>query len=383
MPNKNFWKFRNEAESETAELMLYGEVSDKSWYGDEITPKAFHDDLTACGGKPLDVHINSPGGDVFAAQAIYNQLKAYTGKVTMYIDGMCASAATIIACAGDNVIMPSNTIYMIHNPQSAMLGYYAAPQLDKISASLSAVKQTIVNVYMARVQGALSEIQLKNKMDSETWMTADQAKSYGFIDEISDAIPIEKQWGNDALIVNSVACRLDRFKNLSDLRAVLPEDKKKRSDLSMTDNEILQKIKNVLGIGGQAAETPPTPKPENDTRSKETILNEERQRVAALDDMKNGNPAVDAIIETAKSSGATADSVKPYVDAVSKEQPVPLTIDEGKMLVAIKAILKDNADSGASGVKPVPQSGQKNEAAEKAANIEEVANCANRLMGVK
>lgn len=151
----------------------------------------------------------------------------------------------------------------------------------------------------------------------------------------------------------------------------------------MTDNEILQKIKNVLGIGGQAAETPPTPKPENDTRSKETILNEERQRVAALDDMKNGNPAVDAIIETAKSSGATADSVKPYVDAVSKEQPVPLTIDEGKMLVAIKAILKDNADSGASGVKPVPQSGQKNEAAEKAANIEEVANCANRLMGVK
>lgn len=379
----NFWKFKNEAGSETAELMLYGEVSDKSWYGDEITPKAFHDDLTACEGKPLDVHINSPGGDVFAAQAIYNQLKAYTGKVTMYIDGMCASAATIIACAGDTVIMPSNTIYMIHNPQSAMLGYYAAPQLDKISASLSAVKQTIVNVYMARVQGALSEIQLKNKMDSETWMTADQAKSYGFIDEISDAIPIEQQWDNDALIVNSVACRLERFNNLSDLRAVLPTDKKKRSDLSMTDNEILQKIKNVLGIGGQAAETPPTPKPENDTRSKETILNEERQRVAALDDMKNGNPAVDAIIETAKSSGATADSVKPYVDAVSKEQPADLTISEEKMLVAIKAILQDNADSGASGVKSAPQSGQKNEAAEKAANIEEVANCANRLMGVK
>lgn len=379
----NFWKFKNEAGSDTAELMLYGEVSDKSWYGDEITPKAFHDDLTACEGKPLDVHINSPGGDVFAAQAIYNQLKAYTGKVTMYIDGMCASAATIIACAGDTVIMPSNTIYMIHNPQSAMLGYYAAPQLDKISASLTAVKQTIVNVYLARVQGALSEIQLKNKMDSETWMTADQAKSYGFIDEISDAIPIEQQWDNDALIVNSVACRLERFNNLSDLRAVLPTDKKKRSDLSMTDNEILQKIKNVLGIGGQAAETPPTPKPENDTRSKETILNEERQRVAALDDMKNGNPAVDAIIETAKSSGATADSVKPYVDAVSKEQPADLTISEEKMLVAIKAILQDNADSGASGVKSAPQSGQKNEAAEKAANIEEVANCANRLMGVK
>ena len=230
---QNFWEFKNEAESETAKLMLYGEISDTSWYGDEITPKAFHEDLITCRGKPLDVHINSPGGDVFAAQAIYNQLKAYTGKVTMYIDGMCASAATIIACAGDTVIMPSNTIYMIHNPQSAMAGYYAAPQLDKISASLSAVKQTIVNVYLARVQGGLSEIQLKNKMDSETWMTADQAKSYGFIDEISDAIPIDKQWDKDVLIVNSVSCRLDRFKNLSELRAILPADRKKRSDLSM------------------------------------------------------------------------------------------------------------------------------------------------------
>lgn len=385
MMQKNFWKFKNEAESETAELMLYGEISDTSWYGDEITPKAFHDDLVACGGKPLNVHINSPGGDVFAAQAIYNQLKAYTGNVTMYIDGMCASAATIIACAGDTVIMPSNTIFMIHNPQSAMLGYYAAPQLDKISASLSAVKQTIVNVYMARVQGVLSEIQLKNKMDNETWMTADQAKDYGFIDVISDSIPIEKQWDNDALVVNSVSCRFDRFKNLPDLRAILPEEDKKGSDVSMTDNEILQKIKNVLGIGGQDKSTPPTPtpKPDDETQNKEAIVNAERQRVAALDAMKNGNPAVDTIIETAKANGATAENIKSYVDAVAKEQPAEPTIDEKKMLAAIGAILKDNAGSGASGVLPAPQGGAEDEAAEKAANIEEVANYANKIMGVK
>lgn len=188
MSNKAFWKFRNEAENETAELLLYGEISDVSWYGDEVTPKQFHEGLVSCEGKDLAVHINSPGGDVFAAQAIYTQLKAYTGKVTMHIDGMCASAATIIACAGDTVIMPSNTIYMIHNPKSAMLGYFDAPQLDKISESLGAVKQTIVNVYMARVQGALSEVQLQHKMDSEEWMTAETAKSYGFVDEITDAM---------------------------------------------------------------------------------------------------------------------------------------------------------------------------------------------------
>lgn len=388
MPNKNFWKFRNEAESETAELLLYGEISDVSWYGDEVTPKEFHKDLISCEGKDLAVHINSPGGDVFAAQAIYTQLKAYTGKVTMHIDGMCASAATIIACAGDTVIMPSNTIYMIHNPKSAMLGYFDAPQLDKISESLGAVKQTIVNVYMARVHGVLTETQIKHKMDSETWMTADEAKSYGFVDEITEAIPIENKWDGDMLIVNSVSCKLERFKNISDLRAILPDEEQKRSDLSMTENEFWQKLKNKLGLDGgqQTAEQPMpplVPAAQNHADDKASILAEERQRVAALDAMKNGNPAVDSIIETAKANGATAESVKPYVDAIPQEQPTAQTVNEEKMLSAIRAILTDNAESGAAGVLPTPQGGQKNEAAEKAASIEEVANYANKLMGVK
>lgn len=384
---KNFWKFRNEAESDTAELMLYGEISDTSWYGDEVTPKQFHEDLISCNGKDLAVHINSPGGDVFAAQAIYNQLKAYTGKVTMHIDGMCASAATIIACAGDNVVMPSNTIYMIHNPKSAMLGYFDAPQLDKISASLGAVKQTIVNVYMARVQGALSETQIRHKMDSEAWMTAEQAKDYGFVDEIVDAISIENRWEGDVLIVNSVSCRLDRFKNVSDLRAIMPAATQKRSDSFMTDNEILQKIKNVLGIGtGQLPAAPQaTPKPQDDAGKGDTaaILAEERQRVAALNAMKNGNAAVDSIVEAAKANGATADSIKPYVDAVSQAQPSVQMVDGEKMLASIKAILQDNLNSGAAGVLPSPQAGTENKAAEKAASIEEVAGYANKMMEVK
>lgn len=389
MPNKNFWKFRNEAESETAELMLYGEISDVSWYGDEVTPKQFHEDLVSCEGKDLAVHINSPGGDVFAAQAIYTQLKAYTGKVTMHIDGMCASAATIIACAGDTVIMPSNTIYMIHNPKSAMLGYFDAPQLDKIAASLGAVKQTIVNVYMARVQGALSEVQLKHKMDSEEWMTAETAKSYGFVDEITEAIPVESKLEGDALFVNSVSCRLDRFQNAAKLREILNGANRKRSDFSMTDNDILQKIKNVLGLCGnnqQTAEPPVSPlvpAAQNHADDKASILTEERQRVAALDAMKNGNPAVDSIIETAKANGATAESVKPYVDAIGQERTTAQTVNEEKMLEKIRAILMDNAESGAAGVLPSPAGGARNEAAEKAASVEEVANYANKLMGVK
>ena len=150
----------------------------------------------------------------------------------------------------------------------------------------------------------------------------------------------------------------------------------------MNENEILQKIKNVLGMGDGAPPTPTAPQ-NNAAGDRAAILAEERQRIAALDAMKNGNPAVDAIIGTAKANGATAESVKPYVDAIPQEQPAAAqTVNEEKMLEKIRAILTDNAESGAAGVMPAPQGGQKNEAAQKAANIEEVANFANKLMGV-
>ncbi|MBE6091714.1 MAG: Clp protease ClpP [Selenomonas ruminantium] len=388
MPKKKFWEFRNEAESETAELLLYGEISDVSWWGDEITPKQFHEDLLTCEGKDLAVHINSPGGDVFAAQAIYNQLKNYTGKVTMYIDGMCASAATIIACAGDSVIMPTNTIYMIHNPKSAMLGYFDAPQLDKLSASLTTVKQTIVNVYMARVKDVLSEVQLKHKMDNEEWMTAQTAKEYGFVDEVVEAIPIENRLEGNMLFLNSVSCKLDRFQNAASLQELIKNNIPKRSEPTMNDNEFMKKLQSFMDkfTNSQPNNTPPAPTaPPNNTAadSKEAILAEERKRVADLEAMKNGNPAVDAIIETAKANGATADSVKPYVDAIPQQEPATQDTQPKNMYKQFMAMLQDSSDSGANGVLPTPHAGTKNEAAQKAANIEEVANYANHIMEVK
>ena len=95
---KKFWNVKNE--DDKAELILYGEISSESWYGDEITPKQFAEDLKSLNDKDLTVRLNSPGGDVFAAHAIYNLLKAYKGSVDVVIDGLAASAATIIMCAG-------------------------------------------------------------------------------------------------------------------------------------------------------------------------------------------------------------------------------------------------------------------------------------------
>ena len=382
-----FWKFKNNADG-AAELLLYGEISDASWYGDEVTPKKFADDLAACGGKDLTVRVNSPGGDVFAAQAIYNQLKAYAGKVTVKIDGMCASAATVIACAGETVIMPSNTIYMIHNPKSAMLGYYDAVQLGKVSDRLTTVKQTIVNVYMGRVRNALSEVQVKHKMDAEEWMTADKAKEYGFVDEITDEIPIENRWEDNLLIVNSVSCKLDRFENVADLRAILPE-KKKRSDtiMGMTGTEALAAIKNLLM--GENKETQ-TQEAQQDTSAQNAeevrtaAIAQERARMAALDALKNGNPAVDGIVTAAKALGATAESVKPYVNAVVNAPTVGAdTKHEEKMLASIRAILQDSKESNADGVLPTPQPSHGGEAAEKERNIADIASYANRMRGVE
>lgn len=382
-----FWKFKNSAD-DAAELLLYGEISDASWYGDEVTPKKFAEDLAACGGKALTVRVNSPGGDVFAAQAIYNQLKAYTGNVTVKIDGMCASAATVIACAGETVIMPSNTIYMIHNPKSAMLGYYDAVQLGKVSDRLTTVKQTIVNVYMGRVGNVLSEVQVKHKMDSEEWMTADKAKEYGFVDEITDEIPIENRWEDNLLIVNSVSCKLDRFENVADLRAILPE-KKKRSDtiMGMTATEALAAIKNLLT--GENKETQPQEAQQdkavqNVEDARAAAVAEERARMAALDALKNGNPAVDSIIEAAKANGATAESVKPYVDAATNAPVAGTdTKHEEKMLASIRAILQDSKESNADGVLPMPQPSHGGEAAERERNIADIASYANRMRGVE
>lgn len=112
MPKK-FWQFRNQA-ADSAELLLYGDISDSSWWGDEVTPKTFADELNALGPlTSLTVRINSGGGDVFAAQTIGNLLEQHTAQVTARIDGLCASAATIIACHCDKVVAANDSTYMI------------------------------------------------------------------------------------------------------------------------------------------------------------------------------------------------------------------------------------------------------------------------------
>src|SRR5690554_544642 len=130
-------------DDKTGELILYGEISDYTWWGDEVTPKQFKEDLDALGDIDiLNVYINSPGGDVFAGQAIYSMLKRHKAYVNVFIDGIAASIASLIAMAGDKVIMPANAMMMIHNPWVFATGN--ANDLRKIADDLDKIRDSMI-----------------------------------------------------------------------------------------------------------------------------------------------------------------------------------------------------------------------------------------------
>ena len=237
-----FWSvknFVNQNGTGQSELILYGDISETSWWGDEITPREFASDLASCNGNELTMRINSGGGDVFAAQAIHNMIKAYAGKVTAHIDGLCASAATIIACAADKVIMPSNALYMIHNPSVFLGDSFDADGLTKMANYLGSVKQTIANVYLSR-SDVLTPEQINTLMDDETWLTADEAKSYGLIDEVDTAITDKAVINDGMVIVNKVSCKYSA-KNEAKIKQFL-----KHKEKPMTENQFMASLKGLL-----------------------------------------------------------------------------------------------------------------------------------------
>lgn len=180
-----FWSFKNaKNDPKVGELMIYGEISESSWWGDEVTPKQFKKDLEALGEiDELKVYINSYGGDVFAGQAIYSMLNRLSYKVDVFIDGIAASAASIIAMAGDTIRMPKNAMLMIHNPWMFAAGY--ASDLRKAADELDKIRESIIPVYQG--QTGLDSEEIASMMDAETWMTAEEAFEKGFIHEIEEA----------------------------------------------------------------------------------------------------------------------------------------------------------------------------------------------------
>ena len=160
-------------------LELNGTIAEESWFDDDVTPQLFKDELNA-GSGDITVWINSPGGDCVAAAQIYNMLSNYKGRVTVKIDGIAASAASVIAMAGDTVMVSPVSMLMIHNPATIAWGDHA--EMQKAIDMLSEVKESIINAYVLKT--GLSRPKLSHLMDAETWMDANKAVELGFADEI-------------------------------------------------------------------------------------------------------------------------------------------------------------------------------------------------------
>lgn len=205
-----FWNFVAAEENKPAELILYGDISSSSWWGDEITPKQFSNDLNALGDvAEIVVRINSGGGDVFAANAIYTRLKDHKATITVKIDGWAASAATIIAMAGDTILIPANGVFMIHDPKMGVGGYFAAEEFVKLSEELAVIKQSIINGYALKTGKDATEI--SELMSEETWYDGNQAVENGFCDEIMFGEVQTEVENASRVVVNSVPFSLERY----------------------------------------------------------------------------------------------------------------------------------------------------------------------------
>ena len=184
---KKFWKWKNKAvtnqdSQETVTertLFLNGTIAEESWFDDDVTPQLFKDELNA-GSGDITVWINSPGGDCVAAAQIYNMLMDYKGNVTVKIDGIAASAASVIAMAGTKVCVSPVSMMMIHNPATIAFGDSA--EMQKAIDMLAEVKESIINAYQLKT--GLSRAKLSKLMEAETWMSAHKAVELGFADDI-------------------------------------------------------------------------------------------------------------------------------------------------------------------------------------------------------
>ena len=253
-----FWNFIPAVpqENKPAELILYGEIASESWWGDEVTPRQFGEELAALGDvAEIVVRINSPGGDVFAANAIYTRLKDNAATITVKIDGWAASAATIIAAAGDKVLIARNGVMMYHDPAMNLRGYFKADELEKQIAALAVIKNSIVNA-LAMKTGKTEE-EVSEIMKAETWYTGAEAVENGFADELMfEEKDVETEVQDDCrVVVNSVAFDLSPFRSIP--KALLnsrparngggftdthqhQQEKEKKTDMEITNVEQLE-----------------------------------------------------------------------------------------------------------------------------------------------
>lgn len=376
---KKFWNIAKTVNGH-AEIYIYGEIVSRKGLLDKEGTSAvsFREDLEALNGADITVKINSPGGDVFAAQAIHNQLRAYKGNVTAVVDGVAASAASVIVMGAGKIIMPRNALMMIHNPAIYLDDIYNVNQLSKEIEALQPIKESIVSAYMRRATCSREEI--SHMMDEETWLTAEDCVALGLADVIDDDAQGKPVVNNGMLCVNNLKFDTKHFRNIDGLTSCLNKTDKPKEREKQMSIKISNLINFLNGVGLEvdddktvAPVAAPEQEPVDAAQVAEDAVRAERERVAQLDDLTNGakNGAAIAIINLAKSTGKTVNDIQEYVDAVSS-----VVTPAEKQLTNM---VEDAHDSGVENIEADPEPQDKTEADE----IRQAANAIAKFFNKK
>lgn len=343
-----FWNIIPATENKPPELLLYGAISStQSWWEDRVTPQLFNQELAAIGDVPeIVVRINSGGGDVFAANAIFTRLKDHTAKITVKIDGWAASAATIIAMAGDTIKIARNGVFMIHDPAMTVWDTFRAEDFLKMAEELKVIKQSIVNTYAMKTGRTAEDIE--QLMSEETWWTGETAVENNFCDELLFEEATTVVENDSRIVVNSITLDVSAFKTLP--------------------KQLLNSPHNPGGLINNSATKPANPTP---TKNKEENKME-NQKITTVDALKAAYPDLVATIqnEAAQNERARIKGIedlangnyKEIADAAKYENPCSAQEMAVQILTAqnqqggnyLAARNNDAENSGANGVAGTP-----------------------------
>ena len=330
--NQEWYRFRMEGdEPSSAELLIFAAIGDWEDLG-EVSAQGFAKSLGDLpkSVKRLDLHINSPGGSLFEASAIYSRLADHKSEKHVFIDGLAASAASIVAMVGHKIYIRSNANIMVHLPSGIVMGN--ADDMRKMAGALDTVTESMINIYAKRTGQERDAI--RTFLSEETWMTAEQAVEYGFADEVRGVVKAAATVGENKAIFNGVEFDLSRFRNVPTFSVVQPKGERMKP-----------KVTSQAGTQPAAEPTPtpaptptptpepaptptdpptpsptPSPSPEPATASTEPFQRgvlAERERVTAL--QKLDRPSTHAIIEAAIKDGRTVtDITADVIDAMDK-----------------------------------------------------------------
>ena len=290
-----FWNFIPGTETNPPEMLLYGPISSQqSWWEDRVTPQQFNKELAALGDVPeIVVRINSGGGDVFAANAIFTRLKDHTAKITVKIDGWAASAATIIAMAGDAIKIARNGVFMIHDPAMTVWDTFRAEDFEKMADELKVIKQSIVNAYAMKTGMGADEIAAL--MSEEKWWTGDEAVQNGFCDELMFEEAKTVVESASKIVVNSTPIDLSAFRTVPKALLNSPHNPGELINGEAVKNKTeeekemaaVEKIGTVDAL--KAAYPDLVATIQNEAAAAAAV--EERSRIKAIEDMAGGNYA--------------------------------------------------------------------------------------------